>query len=158
MDISFAAMYRGLLEWAGAEKGKRAVLMALNPTPSPSPGGEGGLSGGKSLGVVEKEQNEVGGILEKMGNDEKKERKIGSYGNPEETTPLDRWHYLKVFARSLRKSQTLAEQALWEQLRDNRFEGTKFRRQHAIDEYIVDFVSLADRLVMEVDGTSHDFQ
>ncbi|MEO1750993.1 ATP-dependent RNA helicase HrpA [Thiofaba sp. EF100] len=59
------------------------------------------------------------------------------------------------FARSLRKNSTDAEQKLWQQLRAHRFEGTKFRRQHPLGPYVVDFVCLEKRLVIELDGGQH---
>ncbi len=58
-------------------------------------------------------------------------------------------------AKELRKGHTDAEKKLWELLRDSKL-GTKFRRQHPIDAYIVDFVSLQERLIIEVDGGYHN--
>ncbi|MHB8772563.1 MAG: endonuclease domain-containing protein [Syntrophales bacterium] len=58
-------------------------------------------------------------------------------------------------ARSLRKSQTEAEKTLWHHLRSKQLEGLKFRRQHPIDHYIVDFVCLERRIIIEVDGGQH---
>lgn len=55
---------------------------------------------------------------------------------------------------SLRQAMTAAEQALWARLRGNAL-GVKFKRQVAIAPYIVDFVSLEWRLVVEVDGAQH---
>ena len=66
----------------------------------------------------------------------------------------DRYGLLKTFARENRKNATLAESVLWEQLRDNNL-GVKFLRQHVIGDYIVDFVSRSDGLVIEVDGGYH---
>lgn len=66
----------------------------------------------------------------------------------------DRYGLLKAFARENRKNATLAESVLWEQLRDNNL-GVKFLRQHVIGDYIVDFVSRSDGLVIEVDGGYH---
>jgi len=48
-----------------------------------------------------------------------------------------------------------AERRLWSRLRAHRMDGRKFRRQHAIGSYIVDFVCLPSRLIIEVDGDSH---
>lgn len=59
--------------------------------------------------------------------------------------------------RYLRQNQTRAEQLLWAQLRANRI-GARFRRQHAIGPYIVDFYCHAARLVIEVDDESHDMR
>ncbi len=69
-----------------------------------------------------------------------------------------RWKQLKEFARANRKSSTEAEEALWQQIRGEKIVGVKFRRQHAIQEFIVDFVSIEYRLVIEVDGEIHDEQ
>jgi len=61
----------------------------------------------------------------------------------------------KKKARKLRASQTSAEARLWQALRNRRLVRWKFRRQHQIDRYIVDFVSLDGKLVVEVDGVTH---
>ena len=62
---------------------------------------------------------------------------------------------LLQFARNLRKKQTDAEARLWQLLRDRRFAGRKFRRQHSIPPYIVDFYCDEARLIVEVDGGQH---
>jgi very-short-patch-repair endonuclease len=61
----------------------------------------------------------------------------------------------KARARALRVSQTNAEAKLWYALRNRRLARWKFRRQHPIDRYIVDFVTLAGKLIVEVDGVTH---
>ena len=58
-------------------------------------------------------------------------------------------------ARRMRRSMTDAEQVLWSRLRLRQFDGYKFRRQHPIGSYIVDFVCIEARLVIEVDGVQH---
>ncbi len=70
------------------------------------------------------------------------------------TASPDRYGLLKAFARENRKNATVAEEVLWECLRKNTF-GVKFLRQHIIGDYIVDFVSRKDGLVIEVDGGYH---
>jgi leucyl-tRNA synthetase len=72
-------------------------------------------------------------------------------GNPE-TYP-----HLKGFSRDNRKNPTEAEEKLWEQVRGEKL-NAKFRRQHVIENYIVDFVCLTKKLVIEIDGPYHDFQ
>lgn len=62
---------------------------------------------------------------------------------------------LKENAKENRKHQTEAEAALWESLRANQL-GEKFRRQHIIGDFIVDFVALNSKLVIEVDGAYHN--
>jgi very-short-patch-repair endonuclease len=61
----------------------------------------------------------------------------------------------KSRSRELRKEQTLAEDILWRELRGRRLGRWKFRRQHPIAHYIVDFVTLDGKLVIEVDGATH---
>jgi very-short-patch-repair endonuclease len=61
----------------------------------------------------------------------------------------------KARARSLRLSQTSAEAKLWQALRNRRLARRKFRRQHSIDRYVVDFVTLDGELIVEVDGVTH---
>lgn len=56
----------------------------------------------------------------------------------------------------MRKEPSRAERALWKLLRNRKFEGFKFRRQHQIDCYIADFACISAKLAIEVDGPSHD--
>jgi len=58
-------------------------------------------------------------------------------------------------AQTLRRALTPAERTLWQHLRAHRLKGVCFRRQHALGRYIVDFVAIAQRLIIEVDGDSH---
>jgi very-short-patch-repair endonuclease len=59
-------------------------------------------------------------------------------------------------AKQLRGSMTKAEVMLWVNLRALRADGYNFRRQHPIGPYIADFASHAGRLIVEVDGETHD--
>lgn len=59
------------------------------------------------------------------------------------------------FARSLRQQMTDAERLLWYHLRNRQLMGAKFRRQHPLGPFVVDFVSLEARLIVEVDGSQH---
>ncbi|UPL48876.1 endonuclease domain-containing protein [Hymenobacter sublimis] len=56
----------------------------------------------------------------------------------------------------MRRNPTEAENKLWQALRNRQLANVKFRRQHSIDLYIVDFVSLARKLIVEVDGEIHN--
>jgi len=60
------------------------------------------------------------------------------------------------FARQLRKEQTLAEERIWSLLRNNQFMGLKFRRQHVIEGFVVDFYCLERKLAIEIDGGIHN--
>ena len=59
------------------------------------------------------------------------------------------------FARKLRKEPTPAEIKLWTYLRGGKLNGVSFRRQHALNNFIVDFVSIKKKLVIELDGSQH---
>jgi very-short-patch-repair endonuclease len=59
-------------------------------------------------------------------------------------------------AKELRKTQTEAEKALWELLRSRRCGGLKFRRQHPVKEFILDFYCHEYLLGIEVDGAVHE--
>lgn len=58
-------------------------------------------------------------------------------------------------AKVLRRTQTDAEQRLWYHLRAHRFMGKKFKRQKPVGRYIVDFVCLEEKLIIELDGGQH---
>src|SRR4026209_437888 len=58
-------------------------------------------------------------------------------------------------ARTLRSNLTDAEQFLWQRLRYRQIEGHKFRRQRPVGPYIVDFVCVEVKLIIEVDGGQH---
>ncbi|MEM1044417.1 MAG: endonuclease domain-containing protein [Bacteroidota bacterium] len=64
--------------------------------------------------------------------------------------------HLRAIRKSLRKRSTPAERRLWQILRARRLQGVKFRRQHGIGRYVVDFYCPAARLAVEVDGAVHD--
>jgi very-short-patch-repair endonuclease len=74
------------------------------------------------------------------------------------TNSQPRWRAPKEIqqrARELRKEMTPAEKKLWQVLRGNQLDGLYFRRQHAVGIYILDFVCVQEKLVIEVDGGSH---
>ena len=62
---------------------------------------------------------------------------------------------IKRNARDLRRSMTDAERLLWRYLRQRKVAGRKFRRQHPVVNYVVDFACLEAGLIVEVDGGQH---
>ena len=58
-------------------------------------------------------------------------------------------------ARAMRKAPSTSERLLWSLLRDRRFAGLKFRRQAPLGRYVVDFLCLRHRLIVEADAPSH---
>ena len=58
-------------------------------------------------------------------------------------------------AGELRRELTPAELKLWAYLRGNKLNGVNFRRQHAIGDFIIDFISIKKKLAIELDGSQH---
>ena len=58
-------------------------------------------------------------------------------------------------ARFLRKDQTDAENLLWRYVRAHRLLGAKFKRQYPVGCYIVDFICIDAKLIVELDGSQH---
>ncbi|WP_282055018.1 DUF559 domain-containing protein [Maribacter luteus] len=96
--------------------------------------------------------------------------KLWHKGSPPQTPPKGRvneihhkyqtarpstYNLLKELQKERKKQTTEAERILWEQLKTKQL-GEKFRRQHVIDEFIVDFVCLSKKLIVEVDGEYHN--
>lgn len=71
---------------------------------------------------------------------------------------LHKYAKVKIFenARALRLTSTEAEELLWQELRDRKLNGLKFRRQHPIDKWIADFYCHEKKLVIELDGSVHN--
>lgn len=62
---------------------------------------------------------------------------------------------LTELAKQLRQNMTNAERLLWKHLRGKQLNHLKFRRQHPIGNYIVDFVCIEKKLIIEIDGGQH---
>ncbi|MES2032983.1 MAG: DUF559 domain-containing protein [Pseudomonadota bacterium] len=62
----------------------------------------------------------------------------------------------RALAKRMRREPTLNERTLWRLLRDRRLEGMKFRRQVPLGRYVVDFLCLRHRLIVEADGPTHE--
>ena len=69
-------------------------------------------------------------------------------------TATSNYNLLEDFARKNRNNPTDAERVLWEYLKGGRM-GVHFRRQHIVADYIPDFVCLAEKLIIEIDGGYH---
>jgi len=84
----------------------------------------------------------------------------GTMSNDQPRTRKDRHTepvYALDFRRDLREASTKAEQLVWAMIRDRRMNDAKFRRQHSVGRFIVDFVCLESKLVIELDGGYHDY-
>ena len=139
----------GKVRGAGAFGGEAGSMVqplddvaAHGPSPRPSPRGRGGRleRGGGRL-------ERGGGRLGERGSGEDGRRRGASIAT---LSPA-----LMSFARQLRRDQTDAERLLWRLLRNQRFCGLKFRRQHPIEPYVLDFYCHEERLGIELDGGQH---
>jgi very-short-patch-repair endonuclease len=63
--------------------------------------------------------------------------------------------YLTEIARKLRKNQTVVESLLWSRIKNKSLNNLKFKRQFIIGNFIVDFVCLEKKLIIELDGSQH---
>ena len=63
--------------------------------------------------------------------------------------------YLKQTRRDLRNNLTSAEATLWKAIQRKQLDGRKFRRQHSIKNFIVDFYCPSEKLIVELDGAHH---
>ncbi len=63
---------------------------------------------------------------------------------------------LLEYRKKLRRRSTASESTLWKTIKNKQVENIKFRRQHSIGNYIVDFYCPEIRLIIELDGASHD--
>lgn len=116
----------------GLAEAVKALIESL--TPSPSPHGEGSEEV-SALNSLVYDQKETGHFFK--------------------TADPMLWKTTKEYGRLNRKQPTKAEDLLWQNLRNNK-QGVKFRRQHSIGGYIVDFAALEVKLVIEVDGGYHN--
>ena len=66
------------------------------------------------------------------------------------------YEFLKENAKNRRKNPTEAENFLWQNLNGKQLDGYKFRREHVIGDFIVDFICLSKQLIIEVDGGYHN--
>ncbi len=68
---------------------------------------------------------------------------------------LNNLNYLKNKRKTLRKNSTPAEASLWKLLQGSKLDGKKFRRQHSVGNYILDFYCPSQKLAIELDGEGH---
>ena len=61
-----------------------------------------------------------------------------------------------ILARILRKQQTPQEAKMWSLLRNHKYKNLAFKRQHPIRNYIVDFICLDKKIIIEIDGGQHN--
>ncbi len=83
-------------------------------------------------------------------------REFGTFQNTQREEAMKQYsHNLTLHARTLRKRATPAEQILWQRLRRHKVDGLKFKRQHRIGRYVVDFYCGSRKLIVELEGGIH---
>ncbi len=137
--------------WIGRSEGAM-VRFDLSPNPSPQERGASSTFTSKDLisdpsvsrtDTIESGASQTGLVQE--------------LPSPYHHTTPEIWNALISKAKEMRSNMTPSEKLLWEELRGGR-SGLKFRRQHIIDRFIVDFVCLSAGIVIEVDGEIHNDQ
>ncbi len=146
-DIDFLPLqsYSNIVEGNALQIDWATLSNSAVATPNPSKGGESP----SPLGRVG-ERPKSPSPLERAG-----ERPETSLYPRYYTAEYKQWKILKEFARDNRKNSTEAEKLLWQVLRNKQL-GVQFRRQHAIDIFIADFICIACKLIVEVDGDYHN--
>lgn len=84
-----------------------------------------------------------------MSSENRNKRNFGAWTNK------NLWQKLKPAARDMRRNSTRAEDILWQCLRRSNIRNCKFRRQHPVGQFVVDFYCAEARLVIEIDGKIH---
>jgi very-short-patch-repair endonuclease len=69
--------------------------------------------------------------------------------------PIHNIPTLKITRKELRNNLTTAEAMLWKYLQKSQLEGRKFRRQHSVGKYVLDFYCPSEKLAIELDGAHH---
>jgi leucyl-tRNA synthetase len=118
--------------WIGRSEGALIKFKVASPQPSP------------------KEKEENASPPNPLSKGEGAQRSPYDYMTSDKSV----WNMLKDLSRENRKSQTEAEEILWEKLRNSQA-GHKIRRQHAIEGFIADFVCVPKRTIIEIDGDYH---
>lgn len=119
----------------------------------PGPEGEGPLANVKEWVLIPNPSPQVEkGAFGTAAEIEEKQKKEGAANVPKYGVYAPVQYEL---AKLMRKEYTEAEDVLWQALRNNQLE-VKFRRQHPVDAYIVDFIALQNNLIVEVDGDYHN--
>jgi len=136
-----------------------ALNVSMAPSKSPPRGETSDSANGKGPFILGewKDVKTIARSITLAENGEPYPLKANGKPQHEYFATADAFYYksLNEFALKHRGNPTEAENVLWQKIRDKQLDGIKFRRQHIIDKYIADFISLENKLVVEVDGAIH---
>ena len=82
--------------------------------------------------------------------------RVGVRVEPAKRSSMPKHQILSARPRQLRRQMTIPERLLWSKLRNNALFGLKFRRQHPVGPFILDYYCAEHQLCVELDGMSHD--
>ncbi len=119
----------------------------------PGPNGEGPLANLKDWTSSPSHLHRRGG-KDLTPNPSPKERGTEAPGYI--NSSAEDWKKTISFAKQNRKDANVEEDIIWQEIRDRKIAGYKFRRQHPVAGYIPDFVCLEKKLIIEIDGEYHD--
>jgi leucyl-tRNA synthetase len=139
--------------WIGRSEGAM-VRFDLSPNPSPQERGASSSYTSKDL-ISDTESSLSSAYTAESGASQT--GLVQEPQSPYHHSSPEVWNALISKAKEMRSNMTPSEKLLWEELRGGR-SGLKFRRQHIIDRFIVDFVCLSAGIVIEVDGEIHNDQ
>ena len=91
----------------------------------------------------------------KGGEPEVNESNDQNSGSEIKQDKINNLPHLKTFRKELRSNLTPAEAKFWKIVQNKNFEGRKFRRQHSVGNYILDFYCPSEKLAVELDGSVH---
>jgi excinuclease UvrABC helicase subunit UvrB/very-short-patch-repair endonuclease len=128
-----------------AEYEMNLSLGEVSPTNSPSP--EASPTENLNLGLTPNPSP--------IGEGSMPEEKVEAIYNKTFTAYSGSWNKIKDLAKDNRQNQTVAENLLWQNIRSSKL-GIKFRRQHIVDGFILDFFSVEKGLALEIDGGYHN--
>jgi|GEM_PF-5796 len=154
-DAAWSVVKAALKRWVW-----ESTPPSVNPTPNPSPStgrGAGNTPASTHLDIEADAASTPPPLAGEAGRGSRAEQVVGS----KETwsywrTPSHLWHKLQPIAHEMRREPTPAENHLWQAVRKHQT-GYKFRRQHHIDRFIVDFYCATVDLIIEVDGEIHQY-
>ncbi len=135
------------------------IVQSAAPSKSPPMGETSGPANGNNFYTLGewRDVKKVAHAITLAENGEPYKHLFNGKAQHEYFETADPFYYklLKEFSKQHRNKSTETENILWQQIRDKQLDGIKFRKQHIIDKYIADFISLENKLIIEVDGSIH---
>lgn len=134
-------------------KGQQTIGQTNHPLPPPK---EGNRTPNLNSEIVKQIAEKLGLTFVPEKNSSPLEGRCPEDGGvKKEYNQISNLPHLKTFRKELRNNLTAAEASLWKLLQGKKLEGKKFRRQHSVGNYILDFYCPTERIAIELDGQGH---